>query len=137
MKKRIVLASHGNLAEGMKNSLQVILGSEADSVTTFCLTRQNDIEDFKISLLSSAKNNREITFFVFCDLYGASAFTSLYPLVLESNIIVFSGMNLALLIACISEVEDVSQLPQTISRAQQDIKVFSDIEMRDISLEEF
>lgn len=46
-------------------------------------------------------------------------------------------MNLALLIACISEVEDVSQLPQTISRAQQDIKVFSDIEMRDISLEEF
>lgn len=55
MKKRIVLASHGNLAEGMKNSLQVILGSEADSVTTFCLTRQNDIEDFKISLLSSAK----------------------------------------------------------------------------------
>lgn len=137
MKKRIVLASHGNLAEGMKNSLQVILGSEADSVTTFCLTRQNDIEDFKISLLSSAKNNREITFFVFCDLYGASVFTSLYPLVLESNIIVFSGMNLALLIACISEVEDVSQLPQTISCAQQDIKVFSDIEMRDISLEEF
>lgn len=137
MKKRIVLASHGNLAEGMKNSLQVILGSEADSVTTFCLTRQNDIEDFKISLLSSAKNNREITFFVFCDLYGANVFTSLYPLVLESNIIVFSGMNLALLIACISEVEDVSQLPQTISRAQQDIKVFSDIEMRDISLEEF
>lgn len=137
MKKRIVLASHGNLAEGMKNSLQVILGSEADSVTTFCLTRQNDIEDFKISLLSSAKNNRKITFFVFCDLYGASVFTSLYPLVLESNIIVFSGMNLALLIACISEVEDVSQLPQTISRAQQDIKVFSDIEMRDISLEEF
>lgn len=63
MKKCIVLASHGNLAEGMKNSLQVILGSEADSVTTFCLTRQNDIEDFKISLLSSAKNNREITFF--------------------------------------------------------------------------
>lgn len=137
MKKRIVLASHGNLAVGMKNSLQVILGSEADSVTTFCLTRQNDIEDFKTSLLSSAKNNRDSTYFVFCDLYGASVFTSLYPLVLETNIIVFSGMNLALLIACISEVEDVSQLPQTISRAQQDIKVFSNIEMRDISLEEF
>lgn len=137
MKKRIILASHGNLAMGMKDSLRVILGSVADTITTFCLTRQNEIEDFKTSLLSEAKNNRDSTYFVCCDLWGASVFTTLYPLVLESNIIVFSGMNLALLIACISEVEDVSQLPQTISRAQQDIKVFSDIEMRDISLEEF
>ena len=45
--RKIIIASHGEFAKGLKNSITMIVGEMADEIDTFCLYPSESPMDFK------------------------------------------------------------------------------------------
>lgn len=114
--KKIIIASHGDLSKGMKSSLQMILGSIADPIVTYSLYPGQSAMDFAKQISEEVQNNLQDEYVVFTDVYGASVCTSMYLLTVNSNVILFAGMNLNLIIEYLVSYpnplrqEDIDQL---------------------------
>lgn len=96
--KKIIIASHGDLSKGLKNSLQMILGSMADPIVTYSLYPGQSAMDFAEQIFKEVQNNLQDEYVIFTDVYGASVCNSMYPLTVNPNVILFAGMNLNLII---------------------------------------
>ena len=96
--KKIIIASHGDLSKGLKNSLQMILGSMADPIVTYSLYPGQSAMDFAEQIFKEVQNNLQNEYVIFTDVYGASVCNSMYPLTVNPNVILFAGMNLNLII---------------------------------------
>ena len=92
MRREIVLASHGHLAEGLLDTLTMILGELPHPTRALCLLPGESPD-----LLA-----RELV-----DLFGASVFTSLCRLSPLDNAVIVAGMNVSLALAALTE-EDAS-----------------------------
>lgn len=96
--KKIIIASHGDLSKGMKNSLQMILGSMADPIVIYSLYPGQSALDYAEQISEEIQNNPQDEYVIFTDVYGASVCNSMYPLTVNPNVILFAGMNLNLII---------------------------------------
>lgn len=97
MDKKIVLVSHGKLALGMKNSLQMIIG-ENENILCYSLMPgehyQYIVDDIEKHLI----NNPNTQYVVIGDLLGGSVCNGLSALVQYSNLKLITGMNMGLVI---------------------------------------
>ena len=84
---KIILASHGGLSKGMKDSVSMIVGDLAKDIETYSLLPGQNPEDFYQEVLKEAKECEE-QILILCDIKGA---------VLD-NVMVFSGMNMGLVL---------------------------------------
>lgn len=92
---KLILASHGSLAEGMQSALRMILGETANEVAAFGL----DTWDQPQAILEQIQKLREESkeeFIVLCDIKGGSVCNCMMQLCAEPNVCVISGMNLGL-----------------------------------------
>ncbi|MEG0077596.1 PTS sugar transporter subunit IIA [Anaerorhabdus sp.] len=96
--RKTILASHGHLAEGMKDAAKLITGSMADSIETYCLLPGNSPTDYAEKLETEIKNSPEIEYVIVTDLYGASVCTAMVPLTKYPNVRLFTGLNLAMVL---------------------------------------
>lgn len=103
MKKELVLASHGELALGMKNTLEMIIGDIPIVCTAYTLLPGHHPDEFVAQLEERIKNSSDTEFNIIVDLYGASVCTSLARLTVFPNINLFSGMNLNLVLSIVLE----------------------------------
>lgn len=106
MKKEVILASHGGLAKGMKDSAEMILGPLPFPCQAFSLLPGHSPEEFANPLLKRAQEETDTEFDIAADLYGASVATALYPLSQCSNVHLFTGMNLNLVLSLFVEHPD-------------------------------
>lgn len=92
---KLVLASHGSLAEGMKSALKMILG-ESIQVDAFGLDTWGQPQAIleEIMKLRSAEPEEELI--VLCDVKGGSVCNCMIQLCTDPKICVISGMNLGL-----------------------------------------
>ncbi|MDM8293042.1 PTS sugar transporter subunit IIA [Faecalicoccus pleomorphus] len=68
----VLIVSHGRLAEGMKDSIQMIMG-EVEQVSTIGLFTDTDLEQFKDEIKNEIlKLDTGDGVLVFVDLFGAS-----------------------------------------------------------------
>lgn len=95
----ISIISHGNLANGLKDSCELIIGAQAQ-FSTVGLRDADDFDEFKLKVLNSIQEvNNGNGVLVFVDLFGASPFNSVmfaFPQ-LTSNVInvkMITGVNL-------------------------------------------
>lgn len=102
----ICVVSHGELAFGLKDSSELIIG-EQDQFSIVGLRHGDDFEEFKESVFNAIQNvNDEMGVLVFVDLFGASPYNSVlfnYPKFRANNIQIrlVSGVNLAMILeAC-------------------------------------
>lgn len=102
----ICVISHGNLAEGIKDGCELILGKQA-FLETFGLRVGDDFDEFKQHVLDRIiQSNHKDGVLVFVDLFGASPYNSvLFSLndlnTLNIPIKMISGVNLPMIIdAC-------------------------------------
>lgn len=92
---KLILASHGSLAEGMKSALKMILG-ESIQMDAFGLDKWEQPEAImeEIMKIRNADPEEELT--VLCDVKGGSVCNCMLQLCAEPKVCVISGMNLGL-----------------------------------------
>lgn len=106
MKKEVVLASHGGLSQGIKNSAEMILGTLPFPCEVYSLLPGHSPDEFSSILRERVRSNPDTEFDIVADLYGASVASSLYPLSQYSNVHLFTGMNLNLVLSLFVEHPD-------------------------------
>ena len=94
---KIILASHGGLSKGMKDSVSMIVGDLAKDIETYILLPGQNPEDFYQEVLKEAKECEE-QILILCDIKGGSVHTALSKLAVLDNVMVFSGMNMGLVL---------------------------------------
>lgn len=116
MSRKVILASHGELAKGMEHSAKMIAGEFACEVDTYSLLPGHHPDEFKEIIEKEIINEPEKEFILVTDLYGASVTTSLFTLTKYENVKMFCGMNLNLVLMLLVEYreplteEDINQI---------------------------
>jgi fructoselysine/glucoselysine PTS system EIIA component len=103
--RRFLIASHGRFAEGIYDSLKMIMG-EQKNVTTFCayVDNQKDIKEEVKQIISSLPANEELI--VITDLFGGSVNNEFMRYLSDWRLHLISGLNLPLLIELVSSTEE-------------------------------
>lgn len=94
--KKIYIASHGEMAEGMKDSLKLIAGEMSNQIKTFTLKPGGSAEDFISEVEREVVKSPEEQIIIMGDLFGASIVNSMFRLINYSNVILLSGVNLSM-----------------------------------------
>lgn len=123
--KKILIATHGTLAQGIYDSLNLIIG-ELEGVTVVnAYVNQSSLEDELMRFLNNVKENDDI--YVLTDLHGGSVNRSIVELFFEQEIKanIISGVNLPLALSIYLSDEDINQesLLNYIDEAQKEIKL--------------
>lgn len=120
---QIILASHGNLAKGMKDTLNMIIG-DVSMVEAFSSYRDENVNvrDAVEEIIKEKYSKEDI--FILTDILGGSVNTEMMSLIKEyPKIHVLSGMNLPVVISLATQAEEISEelLEQIIKDSQQGI----------------
>lgn len=95
---KLILASHGELAQGMKHTAQMIAGNIVEPVEVYCLYPGMNPEDYAKEMRRRIEADDEQYLFV-CDILGGSVHTALSQLLENERVRICSGMNLNLVLA--------------------------------------
>ena len=93
----LILASHGDLSKGILNSTMMITGDLHKNVETFSLYPGENPLDYANELKNRIMRTKD-TWIIIADIQGGSVHTALLQLTTLDNVIVFSGMNLNLVL---------------------------------------
>lgn len=129
--RKIVFASHGQFASGLKSAVDLIIGDMAKDIVTFDLMPTGSAEDFVSEVTNIMIDERITEIIVLTDLKGASVCNSFTLISLNPKIHVFSGMNLPLaldLILSFPKQLNTSDIEQIIDNGRQSIDYIKLIE---------
>ncbi|MFP3153848.1 PTS sugar transporter subunit IIA [Lachnospiraceae bacterium ZAX-1] len=118
----VVLVSHGKMAEGVKDSVELIMGSFEQFVTSSLVAGQ-DFEEFKLDVQEKIKSvHTGDGVIVFVDLFGASpynAFMQSYQTLLQANVNarVVTGFNLPMVLEVLGTREFDLSVEEAASQA--------------------
>lgn len=106
--KKILLASHGKMAAGLKNTLEIFLGS-TDSITA--VSAYLDSSDNYIYEIESFIDSVHDDAIIFTDINGGSVNQKVMQLVLASNkdIPVITSMNLPIVLSIALLEEEITK----------------------------
>ena len=105
----LILASHGDLSKGILNSTMMITGDLHKNVETFSLYPGENPLDYVNDLRKRIMRTKD-TWIIIADIQGGSVHTALLQLTALDNVIVFSGMNLNLVLSImLDDYEDLSE----------------------------
>jgi fructoselysine/glucoselysine PTS system EIIA component len=97
--KKFLLASHGYLAKGILNSINIIMG-DVEHVDTLCayVDENNDIDQLVDQTIKKMKEDTNFEWIVITDIFGGSVNNSFMNKLDEHDFHLISGLNLTLLI---------------------------------------
>ncbi|ALB44312.1 MULTISPECIES: PTS sugar transporter subunit IIA [Clostridium] len=120
---QIILASHGDLAKGMKDTLGMIIG-DVSMVEAFSSYRNEEVNVRETVEKIVREKYIEADIFIFTDILGGSVNTEMMSLIKEyPKIHVISGMNLPIIISVATQANEISEslLQQIIEESQHGI----------------
>lgn len=123
--KGIVLLSHGKLAEGMLDTLQIFL-ADVNQIRAVCLTSNEDLLKYA-DRIKNAINKVDMGngVVVFCDLLFGTPFNCCAKLLeeneLSGKIDLITGMNLPMLLEYVTSQSDNDSVNEIISTGQKGI----------------
>lgn len=129
---KFVIASHGTLAEGYKNTLEIITG--INDVSTICGFVNDHNPEVEIrELMASFDNNDDV--YIFTDIAFGSVNRLFIPFISENRHLI-SGINLPLLCELLLKPNTISreEILEAIENAKQQIK-YMNYEIEKINLE--
>ena len=98
---KVILASHGSLADEMLKVLHMILGDE-DDVESFCLDKYENPLALSQQVKKRVEEAKDEPVTLVCDIKGGSVFNQLLPLCTNQRVTLFSGMNLDLVLSLVN-----------------------------------
>ncbi len=103
---KIFLASHGNMASGMKSSVDILLG-KSDNVTVFdAFVDELTINDALEQFFNRVKDEQVI---MMSDLYGGSVNQMMSLYLKRPNTLLIAGVNLALVLEIAIKDQELSE----------------------------
>lgn len=107
--KKILLASHGKLASGLKNSIAILTGMEKSIETIDAYVDETDYTEKIEAFIETLSSTDEV--FIFTDIYGGSVNQKVLSLTAEMvtfNIRQITGMNLPIILSVLLESSPLS-----------------------------
>jgi len=106
----IVVITHGDLAPGLKNATNLIMGPQ-ESFEVISLLEGADLEEFSNDILTTIKKVDDEGVLVFVDLFGATPFNSVAKIKrdlekIKTNLALVSGVNLPMLLEALTTREN-------------------------------
>ena len=95
--KKMILASHGRMAAGLKDSMEMVVGN-VDDLICFGLMPGEDPGGLTEKVEKLVKEEPGAQFLVLVDIRGGSVSNSLSRLSVYDNVRIINGMNMALAI---------------------------------------
>lgn len=96
--RKVIVATHGDFAAGIRNSVRMVAGDLADEIEVYGLYPGASAADYAAELEKRISKESQIQYVILTDIYGASVCTAMYPLTQYENVVLFTGLNLSLLI---------------------------------------
>ena len=125
--RKIVLASHGSMAEGVLSAARMIMGACPD-IQALDLARLETPADIARCLEQQIAAEPEMDFMIFCDILGGSVHHQLSELCRYPNVYVVSGMTLSMILECHLNAVDIPSaqlLEKVVQSARDTITVLS------------
>ncbi|CCI84542.1 PTS sugar transporter subunit IIA [Lactobacillus pasteurii] len=98
MSKDLILISHGQMAAGVKESCELIMGPQ-EHVHAVCLLPEEGPEDFEVKFNKEIEACNDDEILVFADLMGGTPANTISRLIMSGKKIhLIVGMNLAMVI---------------------------------------
>lgn len=97
MKRKMILASHGRMAEGIMSSMQMVVGN-VDDLQFFGLMPGEEPDKITEVIEAMVKEEADTQFLILVDIRGGSVSNSLTRLTCYEQVKLIQGMNLALAI---------------------------------------
>ncbi|MBA1433649.1 PTS fructose transporter subunit IIA [Lactobacillus bombi] len=122
MTVKLILVSHGRLAIGMKNTLEMIVGQQ-DKVLAIA-AYDVDQSDFKSTVQKEVQNNPGQQIVILTDILGGSVNTELSKLVVQyDNVYLITGMNLPLVLTLVTYTGtiDTQNISKMVTESQKSI----------------
>lgn len=94
--RKIIIATHGKLASGLKDSAKLIAGNIADEILCYELFPGKSAEDFVLDIRNKYLGKSELI--ILCDLFGASVSNEMYKLKNDKDVHIISGVNLQIVL---------------------------------------
>ena len=109
MGRHFIMASHGTLAQGMKNAIEIILGSQPN-LFSFCayVKGNEDITQSVNQFMRQFATDDEII--IVTDIFGGSVNNEIMKYLTNTNIHLITGLNLSLMIQLLTNNEPVAIL---------------------------
>lgn len=95
--KKMILASHGRMASGLKDSMEMVVGN-VDDLLCFGLMPGEDPGELTEKVEKLVKEEPGTQFLILVDIRGESVSNSLSRLSAYGNVRIINGMNMALAI---------------------------------------
>ena len=119
--REVILASHGKFAEGIEDSVTMIIGKQ-ENLKTFGMRPGESAADFAEVIKKEILEKPDTEFVILTDLYGASvcaamSFLSEYP-----NVKVFSGMNLGMVLDILTDTGTEANADAWVEEARTGIR---------------
>ncbi|MBM9930454.1 PTS sugar transporter subunit IIA [Pediococcus pentosaceus] len=107
MERKIIVASHGRMASGIKNSLEIIYGESKVVESLDCYVEDDfDLNEAISRLLERYKNYELI---IVTDVFGGSVNNEFLKYVGRPNFYLITGLNLPLLIELVNKIQFLSE----------------------------
>lgn len=124
--RKFIVATHGGMAQGMVNTLGVILGEESvENLEVYGLFAGEDVNDIVEDVQGKIESYPKTDFIIMTDILGGSVDTGLLKLaVVYPNVWVCTGTNLMLLLDVLlsdPSVSTQSMVEQAINNAKDGI----------------
>lgn len=97
--RKIILASHGDFSKGMLNSLTMLVGKLETEVDTYSLYPGESPFDYVNDKKVEIEDNQNCEYVILTDLKGGSVHTAMTELSNLSNVKLFCGMNMNMLLS--------------------------------------
>lgn len=117
---KVILVSHGNMAEGMKNTAEMIMGVH-DNLHAFGLHPGGHPDEIVAEIEKLIDPN--VWTFILGDLAGGSVCNASLRLTTNEKVVLVAGMNLPLVIQFVIAPPDTPQaLEKTLTEARSSLK---------------
>ena len=134
--KRLILASHGRLAEGMADTARMIVGDQTELIPLSLVSGMQP-ELLKTKVEGMIKSWPGELTVILTDLWGGSVNTALLPLCADAHVHLIAGMNLNLVLQlCLSDVETGGMTIESILNEAQKSMVYGNAKLNEIPQEE-
>jgi PTS system mannose-specific IIA component len=118
----MILATHGELAKGLKSALEIIMGTQ-ENIYPISLLPGQGIQEIRSEMESKLEQLKEKTcIFIVTDLFGGTPFnSSIFVGKDKEKIRLMTGVNLPMLIQfCSSGTNDPDQLAKELEQVGKD-----------------
>ncbi|SHJ10739.1 PTS system, mannose-specific IIA component/PTS system, fructoselysine and glucoselysine-specific IIA component [Clostridium amylolyticum] len=90
---KILIASHGNYADGVKSATNIIIGNKENVHYLNAYVSEETVKDQLENFFKGVSENDEVI--ILTDIYGGSVNQNVFPYVKKENVYIISGFNLA------------------------------------------